>query len=74
VEGAEAEWLEMLRNKVKEVGHSADKVFLSFDKDADGELSFDDFKESMDGEQLGLSGKLENAPSVAGSYTNSNPT
>ena len=54
VGGAEEDWLEMLRNRIKEVGDSADKVFVAFDKDGDGELSFDDFKTSIENEPLGL--------------------
>ena len=38
-----------------QVGDSADKVFIAFDKDGDGEVSYDDFKVSMDNEPLGLS-------------------
>ena len=54
VGGAEEDWLEMLRNRIKEVGDSVDKVFVAFDKDGDGELSFDDFKTSIENEPLGL--------------------
>ncbi len=42
------------RNRIKEVGDNADKVFASFDKDSDGEICFDDFSVSMDNEPLGL--------------------
>lgn len=54
VGGATEEWLGMLRDRIKEVGDSPDKVFSAFDKDGDGELSFDDFKVSIDNEPLGL--------------------